>query len=107
MERELIHWFEDGTYYSSHTIGSMTIKFEAVEEDDLKSSTSVLRTALEQCQLDYDSVLDDVMHSGWNNRRVLICTGMRLIPEDITASTKEDAFNKYMERIALENGLMV
>jgi len=106
---KLVYWFVSGKLHSGHVIGSMCMSFKAQNTDYLKSRFNSYRSILSRPseEVGFDITLDTIMNLDWNNRKILMVSGDQMVPEDVTSSTKEDAFKKYTERLALDNGLMV
>lgn len=113
-ERQRVFWFQDGNSHSGDVIGSFLLSFETEDDIDLVNQNSTFRSMigdpngnLLEGKVDFTHTLDSIIGLEWNHRKILVVTGCQMVPEDLTASTKEDAFKMYTERLAAKHGLMV
>lgn len=101
MERQTKFWFKDGNAQQADVLGKVTISFEAYGEN--RQQNSSFWSFLEQFGL--REAVEDTHKYDTNGVPMLVMTGQSLVPEPWTADTKEEAFKKYMERVAKDNDL--
>ena len=101
MERVTKFWFKDGKAFSAEVLGSVTVSFETAGEN--RQQNSSFFNFLENWGM--RGVVEDTHKYDTNGVPMVVLTGSQLIPEPWLADTKEEAFKKFIDRVAKDNDL--
>jgi len=106
MSRKLVHWFDRGEYRNGQVLGVFTLTLDHLDEDQHGSDKLLGSTFLSFINPnDDDGLAEYVVTNALNGVPVYVLTGRVLIPKHFTADTKDDAFQKYVQRLAVGNNI--
>lgn len=98
-ERQLKHWFANGNHYSGDLLGTVTVTVEPVEGEDIGPNSSFMHFLSDHMR----ETVVDTLEDNTSGVPIGVFTGSRLVPMNIVADTKEDAFILYVKGIAERN----
>lgn len=99
MSRPVKHWFSpNGDYRNAELIGTIQLKIESMDNTN--------ESLMDFIEDQYRDIVD-FHEKYWRYTHVGVLTGRQFVPFDWLGATKEEAFQKFVDRVAKDNGLMV